>query len=103
MLKLDPNPTFKATVPIPTPDGEVALELEFKHMTRKAFDDYLKTESEKKRPDEEAISEFVVGWSGLDAAFSQEALAKFVQNYHASATRMFKAYIEKLTQAGEKN
>jgi hypothetical protein len=96
MLKLEPNPTFKAPVPIPTPDGEVTLELEFKHMT-------LKAESEKKRSDEDTIGEFVVGWSGIDAAFSQEALAKFVQNYHASASRMFKVYIEKLTQAGEKN
>jgi hypothetical protein len=103
MLKLEPNPTFKAPVLIPTPDGDMTIEIEFKHLTRKQFDDYLKTEYDKKRTDEEAIGEFVVGWSGIDAAFNQEALGKLVQNYHASASRMFKVYIEKLTQVGEKN
>jgi hypothetical protein len=103
MLKLEPNPTFKAPVVIPTPDGDMTLEVEFKHMTRAQFDAYLKAETEKKRPDEEAICEFVVGWSGIDAAFSTEALAKLVQNYHASATRMFRVYIEKLTQAASGN
>ena len=103
MLKLKPSPTFKATVNIPTHDGPMPVEFEFKHMTREQFAKFLEAEPDKKRSDEEAIGEFVCGWSGIDAPFSQEALAELVQNYHASARAMFDVYISELSQAKAKN
>lgn len=103
MLKLQPSPTFKATVDIPTHGGPMPVEFEFKHMTREAFAKFLEVEPDKKRTDEEAIGEFVCGWSGIDVPFSQAALAELVQNYHASARAMFEVYIRELTQASTKN
>lgn len=46
-LKLNPEPTFKATVGIPVPGvGNVDVEFTFKHRTRKAITDFLEAKQE---------------------------------------------------------
>ena len=98
MLKLKPNPTFKAKVVIPTPEGEVKVDFTFKHKTRDELQDFLFGEHPD-RTDTDAVLEIAEGWSGVDGAFGREALDEMFANYHGAARAIVKAYAEQLTQA----
>lgn len=99
MLKLKPDPTFVAAVKIPAPAGEVAIKVEFKHMTRDAYVKFITSEPEKARSDEDAIMDIACGWQGVDAEFSREAVAELCQQYHAAPRAIVEAFIRELTQA----
>src|SRR5690606_35526643 len=68
MLKLQPDPTFRAKVGIPVPGGATTeIEVECKHITKDALEPKL-----KELTDDQFAAEVVVGWSGVDEAFSAE-------------------------------
>lgn len=103
MFKLQPNPTFRAKVPISVPGQEKPqpLEMEFRHMSREAMKDYF--ESLPGQSDAEALARIVVGWSGVDHAYSADALAVLLDNYPSAAASIFDTYRNELFEARRKN
>ncbi len=110
MLKLVPNPTFKAKVPVYVPgnDDPVMVEFEFKHKTRsdlKALVERMNGESKGKKAqptDEDVILDLVEGWE-LDDPFNAASVKQLVENYHGVAVSVFNTYISAINQARAKN
>ena len=100
-FKLEPAPTFKATVQIPVHGGDsVPVVFEFKHRTRDELDAFYKPK--KERTVEEQLMDMVVGWD-LDDEFNAENVAKLAQNYLGAAGALVTAYVAELMQARTKN
>lgn len=106
MFKLNPKPTFKVDVTIPSPSGEGKLTLEFKHKGRKALAEFfesLRSDEEAAREDADALSELVAGWSGVDAEFNRDNLAVLLDNYPGASLAIFNAYTSALNEGRVKN
>lgn len=103
MFKLQPNPTFKAPVEIHVAGQAkpARIEVEFKYLKRDEMADFFSTLSGRK--DEDALADIVVGWSGVDAPYSVEALAQLLNNYLPAARALFDAFMTGLNEAKEKN
>jgi hypothetical protein len=100
MFKISPPQTFKATVKIPSPGGEVLdLCVLYKHRTRDQLKVFWEDATAGKQDDLHATLDMIAGWEGVDAEFSEAALADLLQNYHGAAAALFSAYIQELTQA----
>lgn len=104
MLKIQPNPTFKAKVGIPVPGQakDAQIEVEFKYMTREEWQDFLKVRGES-MTDDDAAREVVVGWSGVDEAFSLDALSTLLKFYPMAATAIAEVYLRELFKAKQGN
>ena len=103
MFKLQPNPTFIATVLITIP-GQVEpipLEIEFKYLGVKAGQAFFDGLSGKR--DDVVLAEIVVGWCGVDTDFSVDALTTLLDNYPHSGAAIFETYCKKTLEAGRKN
>ena len=108
MFKLNPAPTFKATVRITVPGGDaLPVEFEFRHKTRTglaAWQDGIAGKA-----DRDLVPEFVVGWSGVinetgdQEPYSVDAFVKLCENYPAAALEVFAGYIKALTESRAKN
>ncbi len=104
MFKLNPNPTFKAKVGIPTPGGKTQdIEFEFRHRTVSAFDAFIRDEKVRTMDNLDFVMELVVGWSGVDADFSRDAVSTLLENYHGAAFAIRDAYLSELSAARLKN
>ena len=105
MFTLNPNPTFKADVTIPTPSGDGVIEIEYKHKGRKALKAYYDSLSEgaETRSDKDSLSELIVGWGKIDVEYSEDALETFLDNYPAAAQAIFAAYNKALLDGKQKN
>jgi hypothetical protein len=96
-FKLNPNPTFKAKVEIPVPgDKRQSIEFEFKHQDKDAFKEFISTVD--KLGDVDTILGIAVGWSGVDAEFNPDSVARLVKNYHAAAQAIYRKYADELIQ-----
>jgi hypothetical protein len=101
-FKLQPSPTFWATVPVRLPGGELAdLQLEFRHRSRTAMAALFDTAAG--RTDEDVIADVVAGWRDVDEAFSPEAVRTLVDNYPGVAGQIVEAYVRELVQARRGN
>lgn len=102
-FKLQPNPTFKALVSLTVPgaDEPAQIEVEFRHLGRKAAGEYFAAAVDK--PDVEGLGGLIVGWDGPDAPYSIESLALLLENYPASAAELVDAYRRELLEAKRKN
>jgi uncharacterized protein involved in tellurium resistance len=105
MFVLQPKPTFKSEVSIPTTEGEGKINFVFKHKGRKALKEFFDTLSNEEvvRDDVDALSELVEGWSGVDEKFSVEALGNLLDNYPGAAAAIFAAYNRALLEGRSKN
>jgi len=103
MFKLQPNPTFKTKVAITVAgqDKPALVEMEFKHLSREAVREFF--ESLGGKSDAEALAMIVVGWSGVDQAYSDEALAVLLDNYPSAAGSIFETFRRELFEARAKN
>lgn len=103
MLKLQPNPTFKAKVGIPVPGqkADAQVEFEFRYMTREDWEQLI--QSREKMTDDEAAAEVVVGWSGVDEAFSPDAMAKMLKFFPTAGTAIAEVYLRELFKAKQGN
>lgn len=96
-LKLVAEPTFKAKVGIPVIGADpVQVEMTFKHRTRTALQEWLKSRDGK--TEVEVFMDFVQGWD-LEDAFNKENALLLVENYHGAALVALQAYVEQLSQA----
>ena len=103
MLKLQPNPTFKTRVGISIAgqDAPAEIEVEYKYLGKGAVRDYFAGLAGKS--DAEALTEIVVGWSGVDAPYDAAMLAALVDAYPAAAGDLFEAFRRELLEAKRKN
>ena len=100
-LKLVANPTFSADVPIPVAGGEpVNVKMTFKHRTKDALDEFIKTRAEKS--DAESFMAMVDGWD-LEDPLNAENVETLLQNYIGTALATYRVYIDQLVQARTKN
>lgn len=103
MFKINPNPTFTAKVPLSIP-GEAKpamVDVEFKHLSKKAIKAFF--ENLEGKSDAESLGEIIVGWKGIDAPFSAETLEKLLDNYPAAGRELFDAFRVELMEARAKN
>lgn len=112
MLKLVPNPTFKSKVSFELPGegaGSADLMIEFKHMGRKALNEWVEKfqtkegEDAPQLSDEDAVADIVVGWEGVDAEFNKKNLATLVDMYPAFSRATINVYIPALLDGSRKN
>lgn len=103
MFRLDPNPQFWAPVRLTVP-GEsepVEIELQFVHKGVDALREWI--DGARENNDRFTVAGIVCGWKGVDAAFSEEALTRLLQNYPVSASEIFEQYLKALTESRAKN
>lgn len=100
-LRLNPEPTFRAKVGIPVPGQEQAEQIVcvFKHMTRDEYADFSSPAKADARSDLDSLCALLVGWEGVDAPYSRDALATVLQSYHGAAHAIATAYVTELTKA----
>lgn len=103
MFKINPNPTFWATVQVTVPGQEktVPVELEFKHLPRPAVRSFF--ENLEGKTDVEALSTLVMNWRGFDVEFNRENLGVFIDNYPTVAGEIFATFREQLLESRRKN
>ena len=95
MLKLHPNPTFKAKVGIPVPGADpVEIEIECRHIQKDELEPKIKNLT-----DDEFAREVVVGWAGVDEAYSPEAFGQMLNHYPGAGREIVLAYLRELTGA----
>lgn len=104
MLKLQPNPTFRASVGITVPgESKPALvDIEFRHQPKEKLVEFTKRLADG-RSDVEILEEILVGWKGVDAEYSPSALRDLLSNYPASGLEILKAYLAELSESRRKN
>ena len=105
MFVLQPKPTFKQPVAIPTTDGDATVMFVVKHKGRKALKAFFDSlgDGETARTDLDALQELVEGWEGVDVPFDAAALDMLLDNYPSAATAIFGAYHKALFEGKEKN
>ena len=109
MIKLIPNPTFKARVPFSIPGEEqpAVIEIEFAHRAPPALVAWW--QSAKDRPVAEAMADVVKGWtgvideSGAEVPYSADTLAQFIGNSSTRGQELLRAYLRELTESRLKN
>lgn len=100
-FKLQPNPTFSATVEVPSAgEGYVPLSFTFKHRTRDELKKFI--EESAGREDPLTIIEMATGWE-LSDAFTKENVELLCQNYAAAGRAIFDKYLDELARARLKN
>jgi hypothetical protein len=103
MFKLQPNPTFKSKVGISIAGAlrPADIEVEFKYLSKEKVREYF--DRLQGKTDAEALAEIIVGWSGVDEAYSDVALEMLVDNYPAAAADLFETFRKELLEAKRKN
>ena len=101
-LKLDPEPTFRAKVPVPIPGaGTADVEFTFKHRTNKALQAYIEA-IESDQPDAKIVMDVATGWD-LDDAYTPENVEKLCESYAGAGLAVFQTYVRELRGARAKN
>lgn len=92
MFKIQPAPTFWATVSIPITGGDPEpLAVEYKHRTVDDLQEFAN--SMRDRPPLDVCADMLVGWKDVDEEFSREALARLLQNYPLAADTFATQYL----------
>jgi hypothetical protein len=104
MFKLqNTKPSFKTKVDISIA-GEArpaSIEVEYKYMTKSQVRDFFNALEGK--TDVEALGEIIVGWSGVDQAYSADTLAMLIDEYPSASTELFDTFRRELFEAKRKN
>lgn len=104
MFKLNPNPTFTASVEIPRPGEDAGkIDFTFKHRTRDQVKAIIEA-SQGGKPDIEILDDIVDGWGeSVDAKFSRKALEQLLQNFHGAGLAIMRTYFKELAQGRSGN
>ncbi|WP_368640483.1 phage tail assembly chaperone [Castellaniella ginsengisoli] len=100
-IKLEPNPTFRATVTIQPPgDGKpFDIDCEFRHKTTEQRDEFAKST----KNDLDAVREILVGWKDDAVPYSDDVLATLIGNYPSAAVAFVGTYLRELMGARRGN
>ena len=100
-LKLNPEPTFKAKVPIPVPgSAPVLVSFTMKWRKREEVSDWL--EAAKDMTDAQIIMDCAVGWE-LDDEFTAENAERLCNTYMGAGREFLSAYVDELRGVRAKN
>jgi hypothetical protein len=111
MLKLNPDPQFKADVKITVP-GQVDLgtiNLTFKYRNRKDLialwkkNETADSEADVTKEQLDIFKKIVVGWDGIDGEFNAKNVELFVNNYPAATNEIIAAYASLCLESRVKN
>ena len=106
MIKVTPDPEFKADVEITVPGQQTTgtIPLTFRYKTRKQlaslFEKYSKDEVFLITP--ELMEDIIVSW-GLESEFNKENIAIFLDNYLLGGSEILAAYQKLLFESRVKN
>lgn len=75
------------------------MVFEFRHMTKDALSELLAGQSKEGGGFDGIAKSVVVGWAGVDEAFSADALDTLLQNYSAAGREIAGAYAHELSKA----
>lgn len=105
MFQLQPKPTFKTDVTIPTFDGEAKVTFVFNHKGRKELKAFFEklTAGDEPMQDVDAITELVADWVGVDQKYNRENLDLLLDNYPGAAGAIFAAYNKAVVEGRAKN
>lgn len=115
MLKLNPKPTFEATVKITVPGIQepAPVKFTFKYMPKKALLEFFERHrgeyddegnvTKVASADDEMLKEIITGWSGIDEPYTEKALGEFLDNYPAAAGEIIVAYNKLVLESRVKN
>lgn len=107
MLTLNPAPTFKGTarITVPGQDQPAEIQLTWKHKTRDEYDAWLASAASfaDKGGDAPFLAEVIADWSGIDQAFSLDALRTLLAVYPAAGGELLAAYQTDLLASRAKN
>ena len=93
-LVLIPDPTFRAKVFIPQPEGEPAeVEMVFKHRNKTELKEFAKAIGIK--DDVALVKEMASGWDLADD-FNDANIKRLVTDHHQAAVSIWNTYFEKL-------
>jgi hypothetical protein len=108
MIRLIPNPTFKARVRFTVPGAEDAIvDFEFRHKSPTALAAWWESMQDKSLAS--ALAGIIVGWSGVidehgdEVPLTEDALAAFVAAHAPRAHELMGAYLRELTESRQKN
>lgn len=97
MFKLEPNPTFRATVNIPRGG---AISFEFRHKTKSQVKDYIeRAQTAGDKGELPILAEVVVGWAGVDVEYSEANLGVLLENYPAAGAAILGTWARELGDA----
>lgn len=93
-IKLEPNPTFWATVTIQPPGEGKAFDIkcQFRHKTTEQRDEFVA--SGKK--DLDAVREILVDWEDDVAPYSDDVLSTLIANYPGAGLAFVSTYLREL-------
>lgn len=93
-IKLEPNPTFWATVTIQPPGEGKAFDIkcQFRHKTTEQRDEFAKST----KNDLDAVREILVDWKDDAVSYSDDVLAVLVANYPGAAVAFIATYLREL-------
>lgn len=109
MIKLIPDPTFKARVPfsVPGSDTPAVIEIEFAHKSPPVLAAWW--EAGKGQTVAQAMADVIKGWSGVvdesgaEVPYDADALARFLGNSATRSAELLRAYFRELTESRLKN
>ena len=103
MLKIQTPPTLKVKVGISIAGQDKPEEItaEYRYLKKREHVTYLRGIGDK--PVHESLAEIMVGWGEVDAPFSAENLATFIDNHPPAARELFDAFTKALSEAKAKN
>jgi len=103
MLKINPNPQFTAEVALTEPGKKTptTVKMTFRYKNREEIVEF--SERIKNKPTEEALTEIVVGWDGIDAECTPENIGALVKNYLPAGFEILNAYYRELSASRVKN
>lgn len=100
-LKLNPAPTFTATVMVPVPGEEAApVKFTFKHRKREDMESFVEQRAGKK--DSESVLDMATGWD-LQEPFTPENVELLCDNYMGAALAVYRKYVDELVKVREGN
>jgi hypothetical protein len=108
-IKLIPDPTFVAKVPLPIPGKEAPVDVEFtfKHRTRDQMDALVKRVQvapgeEGALSDTQLVMECACGWE-LAEPFNEANVTEFATQYIAGPSKVFETYVAEMAGNRRKN
>jgi hypothetical protein len=97
VLKLNPNPTFKVDIELPTTDGKMSFKGVFKYFSRAQWKEKVAAFGDDTMI-KDVVKDVMVGWEDVDGPFSIEALDKLDDTHHNALTVIYQRFLEGLTQ-----
>ena len=103
MLKFTANPTFKATVTVPTTDGPQTVKVTFKYKDADEWAAFVKDKINAEAKMTDVMAELIESWEDAEEPCSPESMAKLAKVHPAAPNALYEAYISALTQGKLEN